>query len=69
MLMLSLKQRSFAVTSQNFDSAYVIGYSSGYHNFQYVNSYDENTEFQYYIKYKEGYTEGKLLRVKEEAGL
>jgi len=43
------------MTSQNFDSAYVIGYSSGY------------TEAQYYIKYKMGYTEGKLLRVKEQA--
>lgn len=57
------------MTNQNFDSAYVIGYSSGYHNFKYVNSYDEETEAQYYIKYKMGYTEGKLMRVKEEAGL
>jgi hypothetical protein len=55
------------MNSQNFDSAYVIGYSSGYHNFKYVNAYDKDTEAQYYIKYKMGYTEGKLLRVKEQA--
>ena len=69
LVVLSLKQRRFVVTSQNFDSAYVIGYSSGYHNFKYVNAYDKDTEAQYYIKYKMGYTEGKLLRVKEEAGV
>ena len=57
------------MSSQNFDIAYVFGYGSGYHKFKYVNAYDKDTEAQYYIKFKHGYTAGKLLRVKEEAGV
>jgi hypothetical protein len=33
------------------------------------NKYDNEEQAQYWIKFKHGYTAGKLMRVKEEAGV
>ena len=57
------------LTRNKYDDAYVMGYHNGYHAVKYDNQYDEDTLAEYHIKFKHGYTAGKLLRVKEEAGL
>jgi len=46
-----------------------MGYHNGYHAVKYDNQYDSTEQAQYHIKYKHGYTAGKLMRVKEEAGV
>lgn len=61
--------RNWANKRNTFDDAYVLGYGAGYHNDKYINAYNQDTEAQYHIKYKHGYTAGKLMRVKEEAGV
>jgi hypothetical protein len=43
-----------------------MGYHNGYHAVKYDNQYDMDTQTQYWIKFKHGYTAGKLMRVKEE---
>ena len=72
--LLSLIQRRFAVinykhqlTRNKYDDAYVMGYHNGYHAVKYDNQYDNKEQAQYHIKFKHGYTAGKLMRVKEEA--
>ena len=50
-----------------FDDAYIIGYHNGYHDLTYDNQYDKDEQAQFHIKYKHGYTAGKMLRVKEES--
>ena len=49
-----------------YDDAYIMGYHNGYHKLTYDNQYDKDTLAEYHIKFKHGYTAGKLLRVKEE---
>jgi hypothetical protein len=46
-----------------------MGYHNGYHAVKYDNQYDEDAQAQYWIKFKHGYTAGKLMRVKEEAAV
>ena len=58
--------KNWANKRNAYDDAYVLGYGAGYHKDKYVNSYDKDTEAQYWIKFKHGYTAGKMLRVKEE---
>lgn len=57
------------LSRNKYDDAYVMGYHNGYHAVKYDNQYDPEEHSNYHIKFKMGYTEGKLLRVKEEAGL
>ena len=57
------------LTRHKYDDAYVMGYHNGYHAVKYDNQYDEDTQAQYWIKFKHGYTAGKLMRVKEEAAV
>lgn len=59
--MINMKQRN------QFDDAYVMGYHNGYHALTYDNQYDKDKQTQFHIKFKSGYTAGKLLRVKEES--
>ena len=54
------------LTRNKYDDAYVMGYYNGYHKQGNMNEYDKDEQHQYYIKYKHGYTAGKLMRVKEE---
>ena len=54
------------MTRNKYDDAYVMGYHNGYHALTYSNEYDSNEQAQYHIKYKHGYTAGKMQRVKEE---
>jgi hypothetical protein len=61
--------RNWANRRNTYDDAYVMGYHNGYHAVKYDNQYDPEEHSKYHIKFKMGYTEGKLLRVKEEAGL
>ena len=49
-----------------FDDAYVLGYASGYHGDEYVNSYDEDTEAQWQSKFENGYADGVAMREKEQ---
>lgn len=49
-----------------YDDAYVMGYHNGYHQVGNLNEYDREKQPQFWIKYKNGYTAGKLMRVKEE---
>ena len=57
------------LTRNKYDDAYVMGYHNGYHAVKYDNQYDSTEQAQYHIKFKHGYTAGKLMRVKEEAGI
>lgn len=54
------------ISRNGYDDAYVMGYHNGYHGLTYKNEYDSNLQAQYHIKFKIGYTEGKMLRVREE---
>ena len=58
--------KSWANKRNAYDDAYVMGYHNGYHAVKYDNQYDEKKQSQYHIKFKHGYTAGKMLRVKEE---
>lgn len=57
------------LSRNKYDDAYIMGYHNGYHAVKYDNQYDPEEHSNYHIKFKMGYTKGKLLRVKEEAGL
>lgn len=50
---------------QEQDSAYRMGYMLGYHRMENNNPYSMDDEAQLYIKYKMGYTAGKMLHEKE----
>jgi|OM-RGC.v1.033106796 hypothetical protein len=54
------------LTRNKYDDAYVMGYHNGYHAVKYDNQYDKDKQAQYWIKFKHGYTAGKLMRVTEE---
>tara|TARA_B100001059_G_C17327064_1_gene329422 strand:- start:102 stop:323 length:222 start_codon:yes stop_codon:yes gene_type:complete len=54
------------LTRNKYDDAFVMGYHNGYHAVKYDNQYDKDAQAQYWIKFKHGYTAGKLMRVKEE---
>ena len=49
-----------------FDDAYVLGYASGYHGDEYVNSYDKDTEAQWQSKFENGYADGVEMRQRED---
>lgn len=73
LVVLSLKQRRFAVinykhqlTRNKYDDAYIMGYHNGYHAVKYDNQYDKNDQAQYHIKFRHGYVEGKMQRVRED---
>jgi len=50
-----------------YDDAYIIGYTNGYHHDGYMNEYDKDKQPQYHIKYKHGYEDGELMRIKEQS--
>ena len=58
--------KNWANKRNTYDDAYVMGYHNGYHALTYDNQYDKDNQAQYHMKFKHGYTAGKLLRVKEE---
>jgi hypothetical protein len=43
-----------------------MGYHNGYHAVKYDNQYDKNDQAQYHIKFRHGYVEGKMQRVRED---
>ncbi len=48
-----------------FDTAYVLGYTSGYHGDKYENHFDKNSEPQLRVKYKHGYEDGFVYQQEE----
>jgi hypothetical protein len=66
---MTMSNYKHQLTRNKYDDAYVMGYHNGYHAVKYDNQYDSKEQPQYHIKFKHGYTAGKLLRVKEEAAV
>lgn len=54
------------LTRNKYDDAYVMGYHNGYHALTYDNQYDKDNQAQYHMKFKHGYVEGKMQRVRKE---
>lgn len=48
-----------------YDDAYVMGYYAGYHTGEYDNQYHKDKQPQYYVKYKSGFMDGKVMKVRE----
>ena len=51
--------------ANQYDTAYLVGYSQGYHNEAYTNDYCRLTEAQYYAKYDNGYKDGHDIKTME----
>jgi hypothetical protein len=49
-----------------YDDAYVIGYYAGYHIGAYNNDYNKDKQPQYFVKYKSGFMDGKVMKVREQ---
>ncbi len=58
--------KNWANKRNTYDDAYVMGYHNGYHAVKYDNQYDKNDQAQYHIKFRHGYVEGKMQRVRED---
>jgi len=48
-----------------YDDAYVIGYYAGYHTGAYNNNYNKDKQPQYFVKYKSGFMDGKVMKARE----
>ena len=48
-----------------YDDAYVMGYLAGYHNEDYQNEHHKDKQPQYHVKYKSGFMDGKIMRIRE----
>ncbi len=51
--------------ANQYDTAYLVGYSSGYHGDKYNNEYCRFTEAQLHVKYEHGYEDGVDIRTRE----
>ena len=58
--------KNWANKRNTYDDAYVMGYYNGYHALTYDNQYDKDNQAQYHMKFKHGYVEGKMQRVRED---
>jgi len=58
--------KNWANKRNTYDDAYVMGYHNGYHAVRYDNQYDKDNQAQYHMKFKHGYVEGKMQRVRED---
>ena len=43
----------------------MLGYYEGYHFGDYNNSYNKDKQAQYHVKYKSGFMDGKIMKMRE----